>query len=168
MSNSCLNAIKNCDIDTVIRTFVTNAPDSSIPLLAQSLRNLIRFVSTHLAIHSSRTAQSYSAKHMCLQRTNGASDGFLMFASNDDSLLPIACKYGQWDFTTMDEDSYDAICEFINCINGLYASQASQQDLELDMLPPEFYSNATCTVEQGDLTIIPILLNQKQIGRAHV
>ena len=42
----------------------------------------------------------------------------------------------------------DAVCEFINCTNGLYASKLSQDNIELDMLPPSNKDQVTLTTDR--------------------
>ena len=42
------------------------------------------------------------------------------------------------EFEQIDMDSLDAAGEFLNCINGLYASAMSRQDKFLELMPPEY------------------------------
>ena len=61
----------------------------------------------------------------------------------------------------MDEDSFDSVCEFINCTNGLFASKLSMEDIHIDMTPPLFYSDKTIT-SQGDIYVVPVIIDGKQ------
>ncbi len=60
---------------------------------------------------------------------------------NDDSILKIANGYAKEIFDLVDEDSLDSVCEFINCINGLFATQLSHENVNIDMLPPDLRIN---------------------------
>lgn len=162
MSNSELFAIKNSDIDSIIPIFIRNAEDYIYSLTSLMLKNIMRFGSNHFRFEASYAATQYSAKHLCIQNTYGDIDGFLMLASNTDSLLPLACGYGQYDFTDMNDDTYDALCEFINCTNGLFASKLSKENVDIDMKPPEYFTDKKCTVSSGDLYVIPTFINEKQ------
>lgn len=162
MSNSELYALKNSDIDSVIPIFIRDLDYYTFSLTSLMFKNIMRFGSNHFCFDSVYTTSQYSAKHICLQCTYGDTNGFLILASNNDSLLPMACGYGQWDFTKMDEDSYDAICEFINCTNGLFASKLSKEGVEIDMKPPEFHIDAKFTVCGADMIVIPTFINDKQ------
>ena len=66
-----------------------------------------------------------------------------------------AAKWVKEQFESMNADALDAMCEFINCTNGLFASKISQEDIELDMLPPQFYEKSTLYSE-GEFYVLPI------------
>ena len=63
------------------------------------------------------------------KRQTGAYDGFLAFASDDDAILTIADGYAGEYFEKPDEDALDSVCEFTNCINGLYAVSYTHLDV---------------------------------------
>ena len=83
--------------------------------------------------------------------------------SDDDSLLVFAEGYAKESFTTVDDDALDAVCEFTNCINGLYASELSTKDVNIDMMPPIFSYDSTITVD-GEFYSIPLFFNEKQVN----
>ena len=85
-------------------------------------------------------------------------DGFLGFTCDDDSILTIAENFGKEKFAKVDEDALDSVCEFTNCVNGLYATELSYQDITIDMLPPEFYFDGTVK-DKGDFFVLPLYIN---------
>jgi CheY-specific phosphatase CheX len=71
----------------------------------------------------------------------------LALGCESDELLALAIPYGKEEFASLDADALDAVCEFINCTNGLYASKLSQENIELEMLPPSCNEEVTLTSE---------------------
>ena len=84
------------------------------------------------------------------------------FAGKGNNLLTIANPFAKEEFTGIDEDSFDSVCEFINCINGLFASQLSEEDVDIDLLPPISYVGQKL-VSNGTIYIVPIVIDGKEI-----
>ena len=72
-----------------------------------------------------------------------------------DGKIKFACVDGpdfdglQVDFDEFDSDAYDAICEFINCTNGMFATKLSDQEIEVVLRPPVFYGDASISGDNG-------------------
>ena len=58
-------------------------------------------------------------------------------------------------YKRQDEDSLDAVCEFINVCNGLFASKESLEGVHIDMLPPEMYTDITTISSEGMMFLLP-------------
>jgi CheY-specific phosphatase CheX len=86
---------------------------------------------------------------------------FVGLAGKGKELLEIANPFAKEEFTEMDEDAFDSVCEFINCTNGLYASKLSHEDIHIDMTPPLFYKDNKVT-SKGDICVVPIFINGVQ------
>lgn len=162
ISNTDMLAIKNADIEGIVKLFVNAENEYNNMLVALALKNIVRFVTSHFRIDMAYTVSSYRAKHMCYQKTEGDMDGFLMLACNDDSLRMVADKYGHWVYETLDEDAYDSVCEFINCTNGLYATKLSEDDTDVDMLPPGCTSDGECISDSSDMLVVPVFVGKKR------
>ena len=103
---------------------------------------------------------SHSAKYIAYQHTTGDYDGFLGFTCDDDSILALADGYAKETFDTVDEDALDSVCEFTNCVNGLYATELSYQDTTIDMQPPEFKFDSSIDGE-GEFYVLPVYIDGK-------
>ncbi len=160
-SDTDLEAIKSGDIDRIIPIFV----DLDIPFgsecVSLAIRNIVRFISNKIMLKKSCKARTYSFGNLACQQLIGDNDIFLGFAGQDKELLTIAGPYAREAFTEMDDDAFDAVCEFINCSNGLYASKLSHENINLDMTPPVYYSGKTI-VAKDDMLIVPVVINGKQ------
>lgn len=161
-SDSVLKAIQDGNIDDMLPAFVSTDAAQYRPLIGLALRNIIRFVSSYLRIGKGYFTSSHTAKSAAYQHTTGAYEGFLGFCSDDEnSLISIASGYARENFTTVDEDVLDAVAEFTNCINGLYAAELSYQGVSIDMLPPELVFDFSLD-QNEDFYVLPIYIEGKK------
>ena len=58
---------------------------------------------------------------------------------------------------TEDEDCLDALCELINCVNGLLATEMSSKDIDIDMDAP-FAVSEPGTIESEAILTLPIVV----------
>lgn len=158
LTDEVVQAIQNGDIEKMLPAFVDVDNDKYIALIGLTLRNIVRFVSSYIRIEKGSFASSLSSRYIVYQHTTGDFDGFLGFTCDDDSILTIAENFGKEKFAKVDEDALDSVCEFTNCVNGLYATELSYQNITIDMLPPEFYFDVTVK-DKGDFFILPLYIN---------
>jgi hypothetical protein len=160
-TDSDLDAIKSGDIDRIIPVFVdTDAPFAG-ECISLTIRNLVRFIHNNLVLKKAYTVPDYSFDTLASQKIVGEHDIFVGFAGKGKELLSIANPFAKEEFTEMDEDAFDSVCEFINCTNGLYASKLSHEDIHIDMTPPLFYTGKTLTTD-GQIHIVPVVINGVQ------
>ncbi|MCR5797764.1 MAG: chemotaxis protein CheX, partial [Eubacterium sp.] len=160
LSNSDLEAIKFDDFDRLLPSFIDS--EEAATLAALAMRNLVRFVSSYIRLERATKVFSYEAPYIAYQKTTGDYEGFLGFASHDDSILVVADGYAGEFFETPDEDALDSVCEFTNCINGLYATEESYKDIMVDMLPPEYLFDSKLEDTNG-FYILPVYITGKKI-----
>lgn len=160
-SDTEFEALKSGDIDRIIPVFV----DINIPFAGEcislTLRNIIRFINNNILLKKSYAVKEYIFPSLAYQQLVGSHKLFVGFAGSDEALLTIASPFAKEEFKTMDEDSFDSICEFINCSNGLYASKLSMEDIHIDMTPPS-YAQGKTLVSDGDMYVVPVVINGKQ------
>ncbi len=156
-----LDALKSGDIDRIIPIFVNVDTPFSGECISLAIRNLIRFIDNNIVLKKAYKVRNYLFTSLASQQLKGDHNIFVGFAGNDTALLQIANTFAKEQFNTLDEDAYDSVCEFINCINGLFASKLSYENIHFDITPPSYYTNQTLTTE-GDIYIVPTLINGKQ------
>lgn len=162
LTNTALDAIKYGDFDRLLPSFVETDKENYLSLMALTLRNVVRFVSSYIRIDKAEKVTEYSAKYIAYQKTTGAYEGFLGFASDDNSILTVADGYAGEYFEKPDEDALDSVCEFTNCINGLYATELSYKEISIDMLPPEFMFDGTVKDDAG-FYVLPLYITGKKV-----
>lgn len=145
-SQSEIEALKNGEVDKIV-ALLTKAEQPYDELATLVVKNLIRFVNTDIAIGSNKMSKEVKLNHIAVQELQGDYPVFLGLGCEANELLAIASPYAKEEFTNIDADVYDAVCEFINCTNGLYASKLSQDNVDLDMLPPIYKDQVTLTCE---------------------
>lgn len=160
-TDSDLDALKSGDIDRIISVFVDGNEPLSGECISLALRNIVRFINNKMILKKAYKVKSYSFGNLAYQSLVGDHTIFVGFACKDNELLTIANPFAKEQFLEMNADSFDSVCEFINCINGLYASKLSQENIHIDMTPPLFYSNKTLT-SKGDIYVVPIVIDGKQ------
>jgi Predicted inhibitor of MCP methylation, homolog of CheC len=164
-SDSDLEAIKNGDIDKIIPIFIHINEPLYNDHIALAIRNIIRFVDTEVYFEKASAVTEFSFQHIAGQEMEGNHNILLGFSGDNSTLLSIANPFAKETFSKVDEDAYDSVCEFINCINGLFASKLSQEDVEIDMLPPFFYVDKKL-VSTKPFYVVPIYISGQKIELA--
>ena len=162
LSDSDLDALKSGDIDRIIPVFVTKNSSLCYDCIGLNIRNIVRFINNNIMLKKAYAVKSYKYDALSCQRMNGDHNLFVGFAGVGNNLVEIAGPFARENFDCMDEDAFDSVCEFINCNNGLFASELSHNDIHIDMTPPLFYTNGKLASED-DICVVPIIINDKQV-----
>ncbi|MBO4845684.1 MAG: hypothetical protein J5525_05180 [Lachnospiraceae bacterium] len=149
---SNMEDLKSCDINRIMPIFLYNQPEMLRELASVITRTLVRIVDFHTFINKPSTISEYPYKAICSQ-VIGGDHRFLTAFSGDaqNSLMDIAVAFAGADNVDTKEDAVDALCELVNCVNGLYASDMSNRDVDIDMEAP------IGTLEEGVLKADKIL-----------
>jgi len=161
LSDSELEALKSGDIDRIIPVFIDNNIPFAGDCISLLIRNIIRFINNNILLRKSYTVKKYSFPSIAYQQLIGSHNLFIALAGKDEALLNIASPFAKEEFSVMDEEAFDSVCEFINCSNGLYASKIIAEDLHIDMTPPKFDKNKTMESD-GNIYVVPIIINGNQ------
>lgn len=162
LSDSDIDALKSGDIDKIIPVFLCKSSSLCIDCISLNIRNIVRFISSNLLLKKSYKVKSYNFDNISCQRMTGDHEFFVGIAGGDSDLLEIANPFAKENFIHMDEDAFDSVCEFINCNNGLYASELSNKYIHIDMMPPLYYKKGKL-LTNGDINVVPIVINDRQI-----
>lgn len=158
-----LEALKSGDVDRIIKVFVKTDNDYYNEYIALMIRNIVRFVDTNIAFKAPIATKEFSTDAIATQCVKGDFDIFVGLAGNNDSLVSVANPYAHESYTEVDEDVFDAVCEFINCVNGLFASKLSNEEVDIDMLPPLSYNNVSIKAD-NNFYVVPIKVNTYEIN----
>lgn len=160
-----VDAIKSSDIDKIVPVF-TKEP-TLIPVIkdyiALTARNLVRFIDSNVRVERVQRINEYTGQYISSQELEGEFKIFTGFTGDGTGLKCVAEAYAGELFDTVDEDALDAACEFLNCNNGLFATKLSMEDVELDMLPPVMYEQATTVHSEGSMYRIPFSIAGKSL-----
>ncbi|MBQ8117889.1 MAG: response regulator [Lachnospiraceae bacterium] len=162
-SDSEMEALKLDNIDDLIPLFVFSSKPYIIDIAGLVARNLTRFVSRDYYIEKARHMKELSYAHLSCQELCGDATIFLGIAEESDEgeFLKIASEFSHEEMDRVNADAYDAVSEFINVTNGLFASELSKKGTNVDMEPPLSFKNQTAT---GDFYAISVYLENKKIN----
>lgn len=161
LSDEQLEIIKSGTVDDVANVLLHAANKHAEGLLKLAVRNLVRFVSTDIYFASIEQVNQFKAAQLASQLITGAAPMQLGISSENSELLELACIYGKEEFDELDADAYDAVCEFINCNNGLYARTNSTLNCEMELLPPTFEEGA---MMEGEIYLLTVFVNNKKLN----
>lgn len=161
LSDEQLEIIKSGTVDDVANVLLHAANKHAEGLLKLVVRNLVRFVSTDIFFASIEQVNQFKAAQLASQLITGAAPMQLGISSENSEILELACIYGKEEFDELDADAYDAVCEFINCNNGLYARTNSTLNCEMELLPPTFEEGA---MMEGEIYLLTVFVNNKKLN----
>lgn len=154
-TNSDLEALKSDDIDRILTLFMPAGAEPYYEVCGVMLRTLVRFVDRMVFLEKGYITDSVDADNAAMQLAAGSPKVTTAMSGIGNSLLELARKFGMADFDVVDEESMDAVAEFINCVNGLYVSAISLRGIELELMPPE-YSTDISEVMSDKMLVLPI------------
>lgn len=162
-SDSDMAALKKDDIDALIPIFAFSAKPYVTDLTGLVVRNINRFVTRDFYIGKIKHLDTLDYCYLAGQKTFGNDTIYLALAEDNDmgAFTMIASSFSGEAHDTADSDTIDAVCEFINVNSGLFASELSNKNIELDMEPVFAYKNQTVT---GDFYALPIYLEDRKIN----
>ena len=130
-----------------------------------AVRTLLRLIDSDAYIGRASWVSSINTKGVAFQclvgDQNSDSKVALGFIGEDNALLSVADTFAKEEFEKVDLDSLDAVAEFINCINGMFATKVSSKTF-LDMLPP-IYREGSVTVTGGRMLKLPIYVDGNEL-----
>lgn len=157
-----LDALKKDDIDKIISLYAI-VRDTDIPDLASLvMRNLIRFVTSDFYFGRMKKVTDYSYSMLAGQWAVGDKKVYLGFGTSDelDGITKLAKKYAKGVTIAGSDEIYDAVCEFTNLNNGLFASALSEKGTFIDMKPPGVFLNQAIS---GTAYIMPVYIEGAKI-----
>lgn len=158
-----MDAFKSGDIDRIIPLFLPAlAKEEAKELIEVSIRTVNRLISSDIAIKKAYIIDKAEFSNGAMQSMEGDYGVSTVFAGNEDALLVIADAYAGESFGTVNMDALDSVGEFINVINGLFATALSYKKISVELMPPVFMEDKMC-VSGSDMCVVPLEINQKEV-----
>ncbi len=137
-SDDQMTILKNCDEDMIVPLFTGTDDEEYNAIFRYGIKNIYRLVDVHLTIGNAYTAGNIKAECVAYQQFSGDIKATVAIIGKDNDLQRMAKSYTKEEFIETEEDALDAMCELINCINGLYATDRSKKGKRIDLEPPYF------------------------------
>ncbi len=162
-SDTDMDALKKDDIDTLIPIFAFSAKPYVTDIAGLVMRNVNRFITRDFYIGKIQHAKSLGYRYLAGQKVVGNDTIYLALAEEDNggAFTTIASGFSGEAYGTVNGDTYDAVCEFINVNNGLFASELSKKEINLDMEPVFAYQDQTV---EGDFYVLPIYIENCKVN----
>ena len=156
-SDTDMFALKNDNIDALVPIFAFSSKPYVTDLAGLVLRNINRFITRDFYIGKIQHIKSLKYSNLAGQKSVGHDTMYVALAEEDgdDAFTLISSNFSGQTHETADADAFDAVCEFINVSSGLYVSELSVKEIEMDMEPVFAYKDQTIT---GDFYALPIYI----------
>lgn len=157
-NDSQLSSLIHDELEQCVNIFVPmkNAQlKEYVLILIQTIRRLI---DSDMYLDKAYAARSLQLDKYAGQMIIGDMHIKLYLSAPDDALLAIANHFTKDTYESVDIDALDNVSEFINCVNGQFATNLSYDDISVDMNSPEFSTEGPF-ISNEKLYIIPIHAN---------
>lgn len=158
-----MEALKGDELDVLIPVFAFAAKHHVTDIAGLIIRNINRFVTRDFYIEKIKHVKSLDYCYLAGQKTVGKDSYYIALAEETDggAFTMIGSNFAEEDFDDAHNDTFDAVCEFINVNSGLYATELSQKEIDLDMEPAFAYKDQTV---EGDFYVLPIYIENRKIN----
>ena len=154
--------LKSCDLDLVIPVMMYKQPALLIEICGVMLRTIYRLVDYRVYMKKPYYTTELPYDCISMQELIGEHKIFNAITGRREYLKQAAVGFAGAMYINEDEDALDALCELINCINGLFATKLSMENVEVDMKPPYFSVNSG-VIKGTSLLCVPIVVFDKEI-----
>lgn len=162
-SDTDMTALKNDDFDSLIPIFAFSSKPYVTDIAGLAVRNINRFITRDFYFGKIKHVDSLDYTYLAGQKIVGKDSIYVSFAEETDegSFKMVSSNFSGKEFGSVDNDAFDTICEFINVNCGLFVSDLSTKEIELDMEPTFAYKNQTV---KGDFYVLPIYVEDKKVN----
>lgn len=158
-----MEAIKSGDVDRVLPLFLPEMPDGPyVELMALTFRCINRLASDDISIKRGYTTSNYRTGAVAMQEVVGDYNVLTAFSGDDKGILAIAEAFAKQFFDGVNVNALDSVGEFINICDGLFATEKSNEGMELNLLPPKL-SKDPVEINGSMVVVVPIFINQQPL-----
>lgn len=161
-TESDMAALKSGDIENIVPIFVDTDNPVYRAMFSMGIKNMYRLVDNHVYIGKAYKVSSVKNEVLGYQRFHGDQVGAVAICGKYEDVKKMAIAYTKEEFIETEEDALDAICELINCINGLYATELSHSDVAIELEPPGFnvsYSDS----RSAEILAMPVYISGGEV-----
>lgn len=155
-------ALLNDDLEQIVAIFVPLKNQYLKILTVLMVKTFRRLIDKDMYLERAYTAKSIQLDSYAAQLVTGDLHYKLYLSGLNNNLLGISNYFTGASYTALNTDALDNVSEFINCINGQFATNVSYDDIEVDMNSPE-YGLTGPYISNSRLFIIPIHVNGFEI-----
>ena len=133
-----MDAIKSGDIDRIMPLLLPEElPWGAAEHVVAAIRTINRLVCDDIYVKSSVISKSYDAAGYAMQNIHGDFESSTAIAGEEEGMLAVASGFAKEEFKKLDEEALDSVAEFVNIIDGLFATAISLDQVDVSLSPPE-------------------------------
>ena len=161
-THSDMDDLVSGDVDRTVRLFLPSNTELCDKHCGIAIRTFLRIINSGAYVSKAYLTDTLKIDNFAMQQLAGDHNIYAGFAGIGNSLLTIANPFADEEFETVDLDALDAVGEFTNCINGLFASELGNEGVDMDMLPPVFYDKVG-RITGNQFCVFPIHVEEQEI-----
>jgi CheY-specific phosphatase CheX len=156
--NAQLSSLIHDDLEQCVNIFVPLKSLALKTLVRTIVRTMKRMIDSDAYLDKAYVTKSIQLDKYASQMIIGDMRIKVYMTAPDNGLLGIANYFTGDTYEEVTDDALDNVSEFINCINGLYATDLSYEDVSVDMNSPE-YSQEGPLISNSKVYVIPMHAN---------
>jgi len=158
-----MDAVKSGDIDRIIPLLLPDDLEwNQAEHIAVMIRTLNRLASDDINVKRLLYINEYKAGAYVMQSMSGDLKSSTAVAGPLEGMLAIADGFAKESFGVIGLEALDSIGEYINIGNGLFATAASQDMIDIMLNPPE-YSEKEAILKGDKICLIPLVVDGKDV-----
>ena len=119
------------------------------------LRTLVRLVDNHTYVEEITQTKECLADQTSYQVLTGAHAVMTALCGTEESMKSTAVAYMGEQFIDSNDDVLDSMAEFVNCVNGLYATGLSAKNIDVELTVPEYHAEGV-TIQGDSLYVLKL------------
>lgn len=156
-TESDMSALKTGDVEQAVPVFVHTDNPVCKKMFAMGIKNMYRLVDNHVYIGKTYSVRNLKDEVLGYQKFHGDQNAVVVVSGKYEDVQKLAIAYTKEEFIETKEDALDAVCELINCTNGLYATDQSRSDAKIELEPPNF-SVSFADVSGEEMVVMPVYI----------
>ena len=161
-TESDMAALKTGDVEKAVPIFLNNDDPVFGGMFAMGIKNMYRLVDNHVYVGKAYTSRVIKDEVLGYQKFHGDQQAVVAISGKYEDVRKMAIAYTKEEFIETREDALDAVCELINCINGLYASEQSRSDAKIELEPPNFSVNFA-QASSDEMIVMPVYISGGEV-----
>lgn len=161
-SDEQIEAVKKADMESIVRMMIPEEASRYIQHALLAVKMVIRTIDRHAYIGKAELADTFDAVMPVTQKLEGENGFDTAISEGRDGMCKAASIFGRLELSELDEDVQDACGEILNCLNGMYVSMLSREDVELELLPPILCESHT--FQNDEIFVLPIYMGNEQFN----
>ena len=122
------------------------------------------FVDDAVSLVGIDMVNSFQTECFACQAVHGDTDIFFGVSGSEKAIADFAGRMTDEEYSGIDADVYDALCEFTNLVNGRYVTYvgSEDEDIQMDSLPPMCCENCNIRVN-GRLCVLTVNIGGEEL-----